>query len=147
MLLRLWRLYRQEHGPGLDGMGGLLTSGRWHKRGSRVVYFGASPGVVILEKLAHIDPVTLPSDLVLARFEGTVSMDEIMSGEVTDLNDLAQTQTRGERFLKEGKAAILRVPSVIVPEEYNLMLNPLHPEAAHIQPAEYREFKFDARLL
>ena len=68
----LWRLYRQAHGPGLDGAGGLHAAGRWHELGSPVVYFGASAAIVVLEKLAHINPDALPTDLILTRFEAEV---------------------------------------------------------------------------
>jgi RES domain-containing protein len=122
----LWRLYRRAHGPGLDGIGGLYAAGRWHELGTRVVYFGASPGIVVLEKLAHIDPAVLPDDLVLTRFEGDVSVEDVMTGEADDLHDLKQTRARGARFFKEQSACMLRVRSSIVPEEYNLVFNPLH---------------------
>ena len=65
----LWRLYRARHGPGLDGLGGLFAAGRWHSLRERVVYFGGSAAIVVLERLAHTDPGLLPNDLQLARFE------------------------------------------------------------------------------
>ena len=143
----LWRLYRAAHGPGLDGTGGLYAAGRWHELGSRVVYFGASPSIVTLERLAHVDPALLPADLVLARYEGGLSMTEVVTGEVADIHDLRQTRARGEAFLKAKATCVLRVPSVIVPEEQNLLLNPLHPEASKIQLVFSRDFTFDSRLL
>lgn len=145
--MKLWRLYRRAHGPGLDGIGGLYAAGRWHELGSRVVYFGASPGIVILEKLAHVDPAVLPDDLILSRFEGDVSVEEVLQSEVDDLHDIKQTRARGEAFLKAKTSCILRVPSILVPEEYNLLLNPLHPDAPKIQAVDHRDFTFDGRLL
>jgi RES domain-containing protein len=145
--MKLWRLYRRAHGPGLDGIGGLYAAGRWHELGSRVVYFGASPGIVILEKLAHVDPELLPADLILSRYEGDVSVEDLLQSEVHGLGDLKQTRARGEIFLKTRAACILRVPSVLVPDEYNLVFNPLHPDASKIQPYAHRDFTFDGRLL
>ena len=145
--MKLWRLYRRAHGPGLDGVGGLYAAGRWHELGSRVVYFGASPGIVILEKLAHIDPELLPADLILSRFEGDVSVEDVLQSEVNDVQDLKQTRARGETFLKAKTACTLRVPSILVPEECNLVLNPLHPDASKIKPYDHRDFTFDGRLL
>ena len=86
---QLWRLYRAEYGPGLDGTGGTFADGRWHTRGARVVYFGASAAIVVLERLAHTDPDLLPTDLRLACFEffGTV---------------LVSTPIRFPRFPKTG---------------------------------------------
>ena len=59
----LWRLYRTPHGPGLDGIGGIFAGGRWHTLGERVVYFGGSAAIVVLERLAHTDPDLVPDDL------------------------------------------------------------------------------------
>jgi len=141
----LWRLYRAAHGPGLDGAGGLHAAGRWHELGSPVVYFGASAAIVVLEKLARVNPDALPTDLILTRFEGDVSVEELM--DFDGLHDLAQTRARGEQFLKAKDARVLRVPSIVLPEEYNLVFNPLHPDASRLQPVDHRSFTFDGRLL
>lgn len=141
----LWRLYRAAHGPGLDGAGGLHAVGRWHELGSLVVYFGASAAIVALERLAHVNPDALPTDLILTRFEGDISVEELM--DFDGLHDLTQTRARGEQFLKAKDACVLRVPSIILPEEYNLLCNPLHPDASKIQPVDHRSFTFDGRLL
>ena len=52
--------FRAPHGPGLDSIGGLFAEGRWHTRGERVVYFGASAAIVVLEPLAHKEFAALP---------------------------------------------------------------------------------------
>lgn len=142
----LWRLYRRAHGPGVDGAGGLYAAGRWHELGSRVVYFGASPAIVVLEKLAHIDPAALPSDLILAHYAGDVGVEEVSAKDV-NLQDATETRARGALFLQQGKVCVLRVPSIVVPEENNLVLNPLHPDAQKIVLVHARPFSFDGRLL
>ena len=111
----LWRLYRAAHGPGLDGAGGLHAAGRWHELGSLVVYFGASAAIVALERLAHVNPDALPTDLILTRFEGDISVEELM--DFDGLHDLMQTRARGEQFLKAKDACVLRVPSFLLLEE------------------------------
>ena len=141
----LWRLYRQAHGPGLEGAGGLHAAGRWHDLGSPVVYFGASAAIVVLEKLARVNPDALPTDLILTRFEGDVSVEELM--DFDGLHDLAQTRARGEQFLKAEDACVLRVPSIVLPEEHNLVFNPLHPDASRLQAVDQRSLTFDGRLL
>lgn len=144
--MELWRLFRSKHGPGLDGIGGLHAAGRWHDLGSRVVYFGASPAIVVLERLAHIDPQLLPNDLMLARFEGDVSVDST-DFDIDDLTVSELTRSHGENFLRNGSACVLRIPSIIVPEESNLLFNPQHPDAAKIRQVFVRPFTFDIRLL
>ena len=133
--------------PGLDGAGGLHAAGRWHLQGSRVIYFGASAAIVVLERLAHIDAGLLPADLILARYDGDVSVADLAPGEVGNIDDPQQTRARGNAFLKAGTACVLRVPSVIVPEACNLVVNPLHPDAVNLRLVQSRDFTFDGRLL
>lgn len=142
--MELWRLYRAAHGPGLDGVGGLHAAGRWHSLGRRVVYFGASPALVALEKLAHVDPEALPGDLLLGRFAGELSVESVT--EPVDVRDISACRARGDDFLDAGRACVLRVPSVVVPEESNLLVNALHPQAREIRLIREREFRFDQRL-
>lgn len=140
-----WRLYRAAHGPGLDGAGGVYAAGRWHRLGRHVVYFGATPAIVVLEKLAHVDPDALPSDLLLGRFAGEPSMESIT--EPLDVRDLIACRARGERFLDAGRACALRVSSVVLPEETNYLVNAIHPDAANIRLVSERSFYFDERLI
>lgn len=140
-----WRLYRAHHGPGLDGAGGLYAAGRWHRLGRRVIYFGASPAIVVLEKLAHVDPDALPDDLLLGRFTGEPSVEPI--AEPLMLRDLSACRSRGERFLEARRACALRVPSVVLPEESNYVVNAEHPDAARILLVAERPFVFDERLV
>jgi RES domain-containing protein len=143
--MHLWRLYRAAHGPGLDGAGGLYAAGRWHRLGRRVVYFGASAAIVVLEKLAHVDPQALPRDLLLGRFAGDPSVESVM--EPLDLHDPIACRARGERFLEAGRACALRVSSAVLPEETNYLVNATHPDAAKIRLISERSFLFDERLV
>ena len=140
-----WRLYRAAHGPGLDGAGGLHAAGRWHRLGRPVIYFGATPAIVVLEKLAHVDPDALPGDLLLGRFAGEPSVESVY--EALDVHDLGACRARGERFLAAGRACALRVSSVVLPEESNYLVNATHPEAHRIRLVTERPFQFDERLV
>lgn len=141
----LWRLYRAAHGPGLDGAGGLYAAGRWHRLGRRVIYFGASPAIVVLEKLAHVDPAALPGDLLLGHFAGEPSVEAVT--EPLDLGDAAACRARGERFLAAARACALRVSSIVLPEETHYLVNALHREASGITLVSERSFFFDERLV
>jgi RES domain-containing protein len=143
--MELWRLYRAAHGPGLDGAGGLYAAGRWHRLGRRVIYFGASAAIVVLEKLAHVDPEALPGDLLLARFAGDLTVESVT--EPLPVSDLDACRARGERFLEAGRACALGVPSVVLPEETNYLINAIHRDAARIRLVSERSFCFDERLI
>lgn len=148
--MKLWRLYRRAHGQGLDGAGGRYAAGRWHQQGTPVVYFGAGAAIVVLEKLAHLNPDTLPADLMLGLFDADVSVEDLWpAGSVAsrDLEDIDQTRAAGQKWLDSARSCVLRVPSIVVPEEQNLVVNPLHAEAQQITLIAERRFTFDGRLL
>ncbi|HXM43500.1 MAG TPA: RES family NAD+ phosphorylase [Bryobacteraceae bacterium] len=148
----LWRLYRAQHGPGLDGIGGTFANGRWHTLGERVVYFGASAAIVVLERLAHTDPDLLPDDLRLALFEFTEPVQETKVDEFATLpanwnKDENATRRIGGRWRQRRSSCLLVVPSAILPEESNFVLNPEHPGAQGLRLVRERQFTFDPRLI
>ena len=148
--MKLWRLYRRAHGPGLDGIGGRHAAGRWHRQGTPVVYFGAGVAIVVLEKLAHLNPDTLPADLMLGLFEADVSVVDVWPDQGASLRmfgDIEKTRNEGQRWLEGSTSCVLRVPSVVVPEERNLVLNAQHREARRLRMVSERPFVFDGRLL
>jgi RES domain-containing protein len=145
--MNLWRLYREAHGPGLDGRGGLFAAGRWHEIGAPVVYFGATAAIAVLEKLAHVDSAFLPDDLLLTCYTTDIPVEKLQPLSAARLRSIKHTRQLGAEFLRRGAASVLRVPSVVLPEEDNLMLNPLHPDAALLRLKSKRSFRFDQRLL
>lgn len=114
------------------------------------MYFGAGAAIVVLEKLAHLNPDTLPADLMLGLFEADVSVEDLWaeaSAQSRDLDDIELTRAAGQEWLKSGRSCVLRVPSIVVPEEHNLVVNPLHAEVQRITLTTERPFTFDGRLL
>jgi RES domain-containing protein len=71
---------------------------------------------------------------------------DISVDSVADLLDDAACRDTGDRWLAERRALALRVPSVIVPQERNVLLDPLHPQAAGIRILAQIEFRFDPRM-
>lgn len=148
----LWRLYRAQHGPGLDGIGGIFADGRWHARGERVVYFGGSAAIVVLERLAHTDPDLLPDDLRLARFEFSepvveTKVEELAALPATWNQDENVTRRIGRQWRQQGSSCLLAAPSAIIPEESNFVLNPEHPDVKLLRLVAERRFTFDPRLI
>lgn len=114
------------------------------------MYFGAGAAIVILEKLAHLNPEMLPDDLVLGLFTADVSVQDGWADEgnpARELEDIDATRAVGQRWLASGRSCVLRVPSVVVPEEHNLVLNPQHADASKVTLVTERSFTFDGRLL
>ena len=148
--MQLWRIYRAIHGPGLDGVGGLFASGRWSERGHRVVYFNDTPSLAVLEKLVRLDPEFIGDDCLLGAFE--INVDIAFMENLIQLpldwtsGDPTETAACGVRWLTSGSEALLSVPSAIVPEQRNFLLNPVHRDAAKLRPKQERPFRFDICL-
>jgi len=149
---QLWRLYRAKHGPGLDGIGGTFSPGRWHTLGTRAVYFGVTAAIVVLERLAHTDADLLPEDLRLGLFEFDKPVHAVKIGERTELprnwmDNEATTQKLGAEWVRSGSGCLLEIPSVLLPEESNYLFNPQHQSAERLHLVRERPFSFDPRLI
>ena len=131
----------------------MRTPGRWHTRGRRVVYCAQSPAAALLEILVHfeIDIQDLPVRYRLLKIEvpddvhvERVSPERLPAGwpEQTEV-----TRALGDDWLAKGSAALLSVPSAIVPETFNVLLNPAHTDAKRIVIVETGEHAIDPRLL
>ncbi|WP_455406241.1 RES family NAD+ phosphorylase [Rhodopseudomonas parapalustris] len=146
--MELWRISNYAD---LTGTGGLRASGRWHSRGRRIVYLADHPSSAVLEMLVHMDREFLPQTYQLLRIAipSSVETDVITSDELPlDWADQLEVSRRvGDNWLDHGSRPLLRVPSVIVPQAVNYLLNPAHPDAADITIAEIIRAPFDLRLI
>lgn len=121
--------------------------------GQPVIYAGLTVEIATLEKLAHTGS-HLPADLVLVAI--SVPDDPVLYEQHTDTGALPAgwdaippgnaSADFGAEFLKTGRALGLIVPSAIVPEASNIVINPLHPEFSGVRFEIRRPFKFDQRL-
>jgi RES domain-containing protein len=147
--MRLWRISNYAD---LTGTGGLFASARWHSKGRRLVYLAESPASALLERIVHleIDPADLPTgyQLIAIDIPDTVSFEHVALEKLaTDWREnLTVTRTHGDRWLAGGNAALLRVPSALVPLTSNWLLNPTHPDAAKARIAEIIPAPFDPRF-
>lgn len=145
----LWRISNHHD---LSGEGGLRYSARWHTAGRRIVYLAESPAGALLEVMVHLelDSADLPPAYTLLRVEVdpklVISSLSPPVGEAWK-TDLSVTRSAGDKWLEDGLSAMMRVPSAILPRTFNVLLNPLHPEAALASIKEATDARFDRRLL
>lgn len=146
----LWRI--SNHAT-LEGEGGLIASARWHTQGHPVLYLAETPAGALVEVLVHLelDPAQLPKSYKLLKAEAPdgISVRSIGKTELTAnwVQDLLFTRTLGDEWLRSRATALLQVPSAIVPETFNLLLNPHHPDAARVRIVSHRDYPWDKRLL
>jgi len=145
-------LYRISNFPDLLGIGGTLASGRWHTRGSPVVYLSDHPALALLETLAHFefDSIEdLPTSYKLIRVDTcdanmNIASENILGDDWTQNVNL--TRNYGDQWLAAGSHPLFRVPSVIIPHSHNYILNPAHSAASNIKIVDVADYKLDGRL-
>ncbi|WP_380875097.1 hypothetical protein ACFB49_03320 [Sphingomonas sp. DBB INV C78] len=140
--MRLWRI--SEYAV-LDGMGGIVASGRWHERGRPIVYTADSSALAMLEVLVHLQVRSVPPPFQLIEIHIS---DEVTSEDAPPklLDDPAKSAVWGTSWLAERRSALLRAPSAIAPGGFNWLLNPLHGEAARAQVIRHARWPWDSRL-
>jgi RES domain-containing protein len=146
----LWRISNHDS---LNGAGGLRAEGRWHPLGWPIVYCAPAPAAALLEMLvrAGLSTALAPVSYRLLRIDApddlavdTVRADNLPSDWRTDR---ARTQTLGSVWLAAARTPLLLVPSAIVPETVNVLVNPAHADAKRITVASAARHELDARLL
>lgn len=148
--MKLWRVSNYAD---LHGVGGLKTAARWHNKGIPVVYLAENPALAMLEILVHFDmePDEVPDHYQLLEVEydgrrGISRLDESALPGNWRAN-IPLTRAFGDKWLAGLSSAFLRVPSVIVPQSYNYLLNPRHPAASAAQIVAVHRHPFDPRLV
>ena len=149
--MKVWRLCRKQHAA-FDGEGARLAGGRWNRRGTGVVYTSATLSLAVLEYFVNLPVAAAPLDLVAVSAELPADI-PTSSLNASDLprgwrkypapDALADL---GTRWVEEGKTAILAVPSAVVPQERNYLLNPAHPRFREITPGKPEPLSLDPRM-
>ncbi|PSR54077.1 RES superfamily protein [Adhaeribacter arboris] len=153
--MRVFRIERERYlDTTLSGIGAALTEGyRWNSLNTYLVYTAESRALATLEVSVHLD---LSEDLPTDRHYVEIDIPddvEILELSIEDLPDnwdakppILSTQLIGDDFVQEKSAAVLKVPSSIVPPEFNYLINPNHPEAARIKVISNAQLTFDKRF-
>jgi RES domain-containing protein len=147
----VWRLCRAVHAAGaFSGEGARRYGGRWNSRGVPMVYCSSSLALAAIELFVHLDPTQAPSDLVAISAtmpEGeparAVAQEELPQDWWADS---AATRGLGDAWIGDGSSLALRVPSVPIRSEWNVLVNPLHPRMAELRIDPPQPFVFDARM-
>ena len=142
----VYRLCKAAH-VALDGEGARLWGGRWNSAGRPMVYAAATPSLAVLEVLVHLDlpAELLPDDLRLLTIE--LPDDAPVSQLDADPADDAACIAAGDAFLDAGDALGLRVRSVVVPQEWNMLINVRHADMRRVRTIADEPFRLDPRLV
>lgn len=139
----------------LNGKGAELTGGRWNARGTPVVYAAENRALACLETVVHLAASGLPLNRYLveisipdpvwaaAQRETPASLPVGWDAEPAGRASIAF----GTEWLKSRRSAVLVIPSIIVPEECCVLVNPAHPDSAGISAKKSRRWLYDSRLM
>lgn len=140
-MIEAWRLCRRPYAD-LTGEGARRFGGRWNRKGQPLVYLSDHPALAVLEVRVHLElPLDLlPDDYVLLRAR--------LPDRPTTVATVPDDPLRAiDDWLAAADTAVLRVPSVLVPHAWNLLLNPAHRAAVDAKLEQIEPFGFDPRLL
>lgn len=154
--MKVYRIEREKYLEyTLEGIGASMQKGyRWNSLNTRLVYTAESRALATLEVAVHLD---INEDLPVDRFFVEIEIpDDLLILEVysEDLPNewdakppIKLTQMIGDDFVWGNEAAVLKVPNSIIPQEYNYLINPIHPDSQKIKIIHYSKMVFDNKLI
>jgi len=149
----LWRVVKRKHAAtAFDGKAAQRFGGRWNSPGRRAVYASASKSLAVLEVLVHLDVGRTLPRLVAFSFDVDAPLiDRLNAAQLPrqwrTSRGLLATQQIGDEWLASGHALALAVPSTVVPEELNYVLNPAHSAFSRLRFGRSIPFLLDPRLV
>jgi RES domain-containing protein len=153
----LWRIAADT--PGYEahdtaGKGAETSGGRWNRVGTPMLYTSTSRALACLETVVHLAGGSLPLNRYLVKL--TVPTAAWKAALLVDPAQLVGWDAEpagkasldwGTRWVGSKSTLLARVPSIIVPEELNVLINPTHPDATNIRAVKVRKWVYDARLV
>lgn len=152
MPVTAWRIVRSRYvRTAFTGAGAYTFGGRWNSPGVAVVYTAQSLALAALEMLVHLAPEQLQESYRAI----TVTFDEDFV-RISTRDQLPRNwrsgrppprlQALGDEWVRDNAFPILRVPSAVIPDESNFLLNPAHPDFHRLIVGKPSRFQFDPRL-
>jgi RES domain-containing protein len=149
-----WRITKAVYADNaFTGVGAWLEGARWNPKGVYMVYTAGSVSLAAFELLVHLPKEALLYDLYV-RIPVEFDTKQVITFKLADLpsdwnaNPPGEaTQKLGDAWIKSEASLVLKVPSSIIPDEYNYLINPLHPDFKTITIGSAQSFHFDKRIL
>ena len=147
--MQVYRITTEKWAGNLRGSG---YAARWNSNGIFIAYIASSRALACLEMVVHLNSDRLKSafKMSIAEIPAEVSITKI------DIEDLPKDwayhdgyqycQEIGDDWIQEAKTCVLQVPSAIIKNEFNYLINPQHPDFSKIEIIEIEDFEFDLRI-
>ena len=153
MTIHAWRIVKAKHAAAaFTGDSAKKYGGRWNRPGTALVYAAGSASLAMLEMLVHVQSQELLNRYVVfeLRFEEalvTTVETAALPANWRKSPPPAAVQRVGDAWVAGGGSCVLRVPSSVVPTEWNFLLNPAHTDFAQIAIGPKVPVRFDPRLI
>lgn len=150
--MEVYRLSREKFASTLSGKGAAIKGARWNSVGVEVIYTAANRSLAMAEVAVHFTLATLPADYMMI----TIFIPDDISLQKLDLTALpadwntfpnpSTTQAIGDQFIADNKYCLLQIPSAVTQGDYNMLINPNHPDFKKIKIKMTEKFPFDKRI-
>jgi RES domain-containing protein len=147
----VYRLSKSKYSSDLSGKGAERSGGRWNSKGVAMIYTGASRALCTTEIAVHTPLGNIPLNYEIVSIE----IPDATIGEL-DMTTLPEgwrsfphphlTQKIGDKFIADHLYLTLKVPSAVVPGDFNYLINPHHQDFSEVKIVETAAFEFDERL-
>ncbi len=147
----VYRLTTQKYKDEISGKGAEINGGRWNNKGRQVIYTGESRALCTTKIAVHTPLGIVPMDYYLQIIElPRVKMFEVSTRKLNPnwRNFPHETSTKliGDKFIDGRKYLIMKVPSAVIQDEYNYLVNPNHKYYSKVKLLKVEKFEFDKRL-
>lgn len=147
---KVYRISKCVYIDDIRGTGAAAFAGRWHSKGTYILYTAATPSLALLESVVHLSRIPVVEYCMICL---EIPDTNIKKVNITELpynwyfnpcpQDIAII---GDHFIKQNKYLGMEVPSVVIPEETNVLLNPNHADFSEVKVAYKRKIPIDQRF-
>jgi RES domain-containing protein len=151
--VQLFRIAKTRFIKDLTGAGGEMYGGRWNRKVTAVIYTSENRSLATVEYLVHVPLSLVPTDLSIACLEipDPIIPKEILLSELPrnwrNYPAPQQLAELGPKWVLGNSSLLLRVASAVVENEYNVLINPIHPDMSTVSISNVERYAFDKRLV
>ncbi len=149
--MKVYRISKCNFINDLSGIGSATYGGRWNNKGTHVLYTAQTASLALLESIVHLSSIPT-SGLCILSME--IPDNSFCVIEVEQLPKKwycypspERLKNIGDQFIKQGNYLAMQIPSSIIPEEFNYLINPLHPDFKKIKLYPHKPLMVDERLI
>ncbi len=150
--MEVYRLSREKFASTISGKGAAIKGARWNSVGVELIYTAANRSLAMAEVAVHFTLATLPIDYMMI----TLFIPDNTSLQKLNITDLpadwntfphpTTTQAIGDKFISENNFCLLQIPSAVTLGDYNILINPNHPDFKKIKIIDKVNFPLDNRI-